>query len=587
MKRLALSLALIAPLVFMAESASEAGPAASSYQQLANLFTDWRAFSHPAIDKGRPDYSAAAMKKKADGLAAFRTRLKAIDPSGWSTEQKNDYRIVEAEMNALDFFLRILRPWQGDPTFYATVFSEMSDVPAHEGPSAEPNIDLFAYKFPLSPADDARLTELLGAIPTLLADARVNLAGSSAHDLWAYGDRAFADRADFLAQWQKGDLQVRDLGGPRKISLDGASPALKAAVEKARVASAEFAAWVKAEALKRQGPSGVGKANYDWWLKNVMLSPFTYDQQIELLQRELDRSLASLRLEEARNRDKPPITPIDDPAAYAAMSRAHAEKLYRLWVDTGTVADKTYAHDALLAQAQTYVPLAERNFFSHVTALDPLPLSSHQFHWIELARLAHETQPTLIRSQRPLFNMYADRSEGFATAMEEIAMQEGIYDDEPHGRELVWAMLANRAARGLASLLVQNNEMTLAEAGKFHAGWTPRGWSDAKSKLVGFEQLLYLRQPGYGPSYVVGKAQLDKMLARASHQAETSGNPFSLQQTFAAIWASGIVPPSIIDSEFLERLREGRDGEDARNRAGHDKQEIRNVRINSPFAFGR
>ncbi len=311
---------------------------------------------------------------------------------------------------------------------------------------------------------------------------------------------------------------------------------------------------MKAEAPKRQGPSGVGKADYDWWLKHVMLSPLTYDQQVELLQRELDRSLASLRLEEARNRDQPPIKPIDDPAAYAAMSRAHAEKLYRLWVDTGTIADKPYAHDALLAQAPTYVPLAERNFFSHVTALDPLPLSSHEFHWIELARLAHETQPTPIRSARPLFNMYADRSEGFATAMEEIAMQEGIYDDEPHGRELVWVMLANRAARGLASLRVQNNEMTLEEAGKFHASWTPRGWSDAKSKLVGFEQLLYLRQPGYGPSYVVGKSQLDHMLARASHQAEASGKPFSLQQTFAAIWASGIVPPSIIDTEFLERL---------------------------------
>jgi hypothetical protein len=251
------------------------------------------------------------------------------------------------------------------------------------------------------------------------------------------------------------------------------------------------------------------------------------------------------------------------------MSRAHAEKLYRLWVDTGTIADKPYAHDALLAQAPAYVPLADRNFFDHVTALDPLPLSSHEFHWIELARLANESQPTPIRSQRPLFNMYADRSEGFATAMEEIAMQEGVYDDEPHGRELVWAMLANRAARGIASLRVQNNEMTLDEAGKFHAGWTPRGWSDAKSKLVGFEQLLYLRQPGYGPSYVVGKAQLDKMIARASHQAEASGDsrversaqvqpreakPFT-RQTFAAIWASAIVPPSITDSEFLERLR--------------------------------
>jgi hypothetical protein len=554
MKSLIFCLALLAPLALVATAATSSEAPASSYQQLAALFTDWRAFNHPAIDKGRPDYSAAAMTKKAKGLAAFRARLKAIKPGDWPTEQKNDYRVVEAEMNGLDFFLRILRPWQRDPNFYATVFPEMSDVPAHEGPSAEPNIDLFAYKFPLSSDDDARLTELIGAIPALLADAKVNLAGSTAHDLWAYGDRAFADQADFLAQWQKGELQVRDLGGTRKISLEGATPALKAAVEKARVASADFAAWVKAEAPKRQGPSGVGKANYDWRLKNVMLSPLTYDQQIGLLERELDRALASLRLEEARNREKP-IAPIDDPAAYAAMSRAHAEKLYRLWVDTGTIADKPYAHDALLAQAPTYVPLADRNFFSHVTALDPLPLSSHEFHWIELAKLANESQPTPIRSQRPLFNMYADRSEGFATAMEEMAMQEGIYDDEPHGRELVWIMLANRAARGLASLRVQNNEMTLDEAGKFHAGWTPRGWSDAKSKLVGFEQLLYLRQPGYGPSYIVGKSQLDKMIARASHQAEALGKPFNLQQTFAAIWASGIVPPSIIDIEFLERVR--------------------------------
>src|ERR1044071_6573578 len=248
-------LSLFASLALMATAVAAAEAPASSYQSLASLFSDWRPFNHPAIVKGRPDYSAAAMAKKAEELAAFRARLKAIDTSGWSTEQKNDYLIVEAEMNGLDFFLRILKPWQRDPNFYATIFPEMSDVPAHEGPSAEPNIDLFAYKFPFSPADDAKLTELLGAIPTLLADAKVNLAGSTAHDLWAYGDRAFAGQADFLAQWQKGALQLRDLGGTRKMSLDGTSPALKAAVEKARVASADFAAYVKAEAPTRRGPS--------------------------------------------------------------------------------------------------------------------------------------------------------------------------------------------------------------------------------------------------------------------------------------------------------------------------------------------
>ena len=72
----------------------------------------------------------------------------------------------------------------------------------------------------------------------------------------------------------------------------------------------------------------------------------------------------------------------------------------------------------------------------------------------------------------PLFNIYADRSEGYATAMEEVVMHAGLYDDIPRGRELVWIMLANRAARGLASLRVQANEIGLDEAGKFHAAWT-------------------------------------------------------------------------------------------------------------------
>lgn len=558
MRRLAVSLALIASPIAVAAAAPAPAPTAATakdHAALVQLFQQWRAFNHPVIVNGRPDYSAAAMARKAEGLSGFKARLAAIDPAGWPVEQRNDYRVVAAEMNGLDFFLRVLKPWARDPTFYASFYPEMSDVPAHEGSSAEPNIDLWTYRFPLSRADDAKLAVQIGAIPTLLDNAKANLAGSTAHDLWAYGDRAFADQAEFLAAWQKGELQLRDLDGVRTVTLNGASPALKASVEKARVASAAFADWVRTEAPKRQGPSGVGKDNYDWYLKNVLLSPYSFDDQKRLLERELERSLASLRLEESRNRAAPPIAGIDDPAAYFARSKDRAEQLYRLWVDTGAVADKPYFRSALLAQLNPYTPPAQRNFFTHVTALDVVPLSSHQFHWIELARLKHEPHPSPIRAVPPLFNNYSDRSEGWATAMEEVAMQQGAYDDLPHGRELVWIMLANRAARGLASLRVQANEIGLDEAGKFHAAWTPRGWSDPKSKLVGFEQLLYLRQPGYGPSYIIGKLQLDNLLAKASHQAEVQGKPFDAGKSFAAIWASGIVQPALIEEEMLDRLR--------------------------------
>jgi hypothetical protein len=249
----------------------------------------------------------------------------------------------------------------------------MSDVPAHEGPSAEPNIDLHNFAYPLSRSDDARLTELLSAIPAMLADARTNLAGSQAHDLWAYGDRAFNEQAEVLSQLEAGTLVMNDLGGKRPANFSGASPALHKAVHDARLATEQFAAWIKAEAPHRTGPSGVGKDNYNWYLTHVLLSPYDFDAQKVLLQRELDRSLASLRLEEVRNRAAPPIAEIGDPTAYRAMAEQRQAKLYALLTGAGFIADRPYYRDALNGQTGTYTPPNQRNFFTHVTALDPLP----------------------------------------------------------------------------------------------------------------------------------------------------------------------------------------------------------------------
>ena len=549
---------LYAAILIGAQPATAATPVtrtvapATSHAELFNIFSDWRGFVRPSIRDGVPDYSAAAMARKAAGLPAYRARLASIDRGGWNAAANGDYRLIEAEMNGLDFSLRVLKPWARDPSFYRTVFGEQSDVPAHEGPSAEPSIDLFAYAFPLSRADQAKLTRLIGAVPSMLAAAKVNLAGSNAHDLWAYGDRAFKEQGEVLAALEAGTLVMRTLDGKKPATLAGASPALLGAVRAARAATDDFASWVAAEAPRRTGPSGVGKDNYNWYLTHVELNPYSWGQQVLLLKRELARSLASLRLEELRNRDVPPIAAIDDPAAFRRMAEARTVKFNDFMVATGLMPDKPYFRAAMAAQTSDYTPLADRNFFANVTALDPLPLMSHASHWIELARLKYEPRQSPVRQVPPLFNIYADRSEGFATAMEEIVMQAGLYDDIPHGRELVWAMLANRAARGLASLHVQANEMSLAEAGRFHAAWTPRHWSDPASPLVGFEQLLYLRQPGYGPSYIIGKLQLDELIMRASNEAEQNGHPFVMRDVFARVIDAGIVPPVLIEAEMFE-----------------------------------
>ena len=153
-----------------------AGPcvanAADDYAALVDLAQEWRRFEQPSVKLCVPDYAAAAMSAKAAALPAFVSRLKALDARSWTATQRVDHELIEAEMNGLDFDLRVRQPWARDPSFYATVFGERSDVPQHEGVTAQPAIDLFAFEFPLSRADQRKLSCLLGAIPALLDQAK-------------------------------------------------------------------------------------------------------------------------------------------------------------------------------------------------------------------------------------------------------------------------------------------------------------------------------------------------------------------------------------------------------------------------------
>lgn len=536
----------IAGLALLAQTAE----AKDSRSDLVNLWKEWRAFEAPAVVNCVPDYSQEAMTKKVAGLETFKARLAAINSDRWGERDKIDRRLVEAEMNGLDFDLRVLMPWARDPSFYATVFAEESDVPEHEGPNARPAIDLYAYDYPLSKSDQRKLACLLGGVPPLLEQAKENLKGSNARDLWAYADRAFRWQAEALDGLEAGTLEMRTLEGAVHGSLEGAGAELTAAVDAAQQATADFRAFIAAEAPSKTGPSGVGVENYDWYMKNVHLVSFGWEEQVALLRRELDRARASLALEEFGNRALPAQTPIDDEAAYMEMARGKMKALADFLIEGGLVADKPFYRDALDNEVGAYTPPEERNFFTHGAARDPSPLYSHFYHWIELARRKHEPAKSRIRAAEPLYDIYDSRSEGLATAVEELFMQAGLYENSPRSREIVWIMLANRAARGLASLYVQSNEMTLDEAGKFHASWTPRGWSDPDSDLVGFEQLLYLRQPGYGTSYVTGKLELDRLISDYAFAKEKSGEEFNLPEFFRDMNAVGIIPFSLIAEEL-------------------------------------
>lgn len=502
----------------------------SDYGELTALFAQWRAFEQPPTYQGAPDYRAQTFVSRQKKFEQLREAHRGMDISGWPLEQKVDWHIVLAEMNGYDFNQRILKPWARDPAFYKSVWTYKSDVPAHEGPTHHAVTELWTYDFPLSEKEAQRLTGDLSIIGPLYDQARENLTGN-ARDLWIAGI------AVIRRQFQ--DLQAL------QASLAAPEPALQKALDNALTATKDLVAWLEAEARTKTGPSGIGKENYTWYLQQVHLVPLTWEEEVQLMKRELDRAWAALKLEEHRNRGLPKLTAVTTASEYDAIANAAVDDLLEFLDQQEIVTVKPYFEPALRKQMGTFLPESKRNFFTIGSHFDPRPLFSHFYHWFELARMDHEPHPSPIRRGALLYNIFDSRSEGMATAVEELFMHAGLYDDSPRSREIVWIMVAQRAARGLGSLYAHANEMPMEEAGTIHSQWTPRGWMKTEPELLLFEQHLYLRQPGYGTSYITGKYLLERTMADRAKQLEDAGKPFELRDFMDQLNAIGNIPMAL------------------------------------------
>jgi uncharacterized protein (DUF885 family) len=98
---------------------------------------------------------------------------------------------------------------------------------------------------------------------------------------------------------------------------------------------------------------------------------------------------------------------------------------------------------------------------------------------------------------------------------------------------------------------MHSNEMTLEQAAAFASANTPRGWLRLDAQTVRGEQHLYLQQPTYGTSYVVGKVEVERMLSDRAHEL---GSKFSMREFMDAFDAVGLVPVSLVRWEVLGRL---------------------------------
>ncbi len=503
----------------------------NKYSDLVALFKEWRAFEKPPLLDGAPDYTEQTFDRRLPKFKELQSELKSIDTTSWSIENQVDWMIVWAEMNGYDFNHQILKPWARDPAFYKSVWTDRSDVPAHEGPTHHGTTELWTFIFPLSKTERLKLIADLKVIAPLNAQAKKNLIGN-ARDLWVTGIRDIKFQSEVLT-----DLKTKD-----NIKND---VELVSAIDEAITSTNDLVKWLQDESKSKTGPSGIGKNNYTWHLQNVHLVPLTWDDEVMILNRELARAWSSLKLEEHNNRNLPELIDANSPEAYDKMADASAKSLINFLEQQDIVTVKPYFDPALREHLGKYVPKEQRNFFVIGEHYDPRPLYSHFYHWFELARMDNEPNKSEIRKGPLLYNIFDSRNEGTATAVEEMFMQAGLYDDSPRTKEIVYIMIAQRAARGLGSLYAHANEMTMEEAGGIHSEYTPRGWMKTEKELLIFEQHLYLRQPGYGTSYITGKYLLENTLADYARLLELQGKPFVLKDFFDTLNSIGNIPISL------------------------------------------
>jgi hypothetical protein len=516
----------------------------STYEELLTLFKEFREFQAPKMTNGVPDYTATAMQKQWNGLKEFQNRLAAMNIEDWPIPQQVDYHIVRAEMNGLEFNHLVLRPWSRDPCFYLQ--SQSGAGPVIHG----------AFRVPRSlPMDEERLAEFktqLRALPEIFDQAKTNLTDGE-KDLTTiaiWGTKEESEEYAGLAEW-----------------LKDYHPELVEDALKAKTAVDDYGQWLQDNREKMTAPSGVGKENYTWWLKNVHLFPYTWEECRDFVQLEDYRVRAFLKLEENRNKNLPPLLPVDTKEEHARRKKEALEYVMKFLEDEKimTIPEYLETHGYLnrggIPREQKWP--RDRDFFQQTGDREPLPEQTHEFigHYFDHQRHRRDTRP--IRGARRLYEVDWIRSEGFAFALEELLMHAGYLDERPRpdrGREIVYLQAAFRRCRAMADLKLHSHEFNLEQAMKYCVECAPNRWLLDNGPHVRYEMQTTLRFVGWHMGMVMGKIQFIKFL---TDRAEQLGDKFELGQFIDEYLAAGMIPMSLIrwemtglDDEMKELLAE-------------------------------
>jgi Bacterial protein of unknown function (DUF885) len=529
--------------------------AQDSLERLASDFWSWRAIYQPFNTDDIPrlerpvglkrSWSAASVAKQAADLGVFEKRWKQLDSTTWPKAQQVDYRLIGSALARVHWELDLNRRWQRDPTFYLD--QTLTAV-----------TDLLLPPPPFNDVSSREVIVRLEDIPSILEDARANLSQPAA---------PFANLAISALINIRPDLQTvaRDLGP--MMSADDRK-LLDPAIEAATRSLESYRSWLEQRLPTMTDQTAVGRDAYLFFFQNVALYPFTPEELLAMARQEWARSVAFEQTESHRNQAVPALKMFPDIEAQGVSTREKEAQIRRYLSEKGILTiPPDFPHYTVRPLPAYLIALGDFDELDDFTG--PSRLTENCVRWMPeptdtlgyfaLAN-AHDPRPDLVhegvpghylqlwlgwRNPDPIRRHYYDSgaNEGLGFYAEEMMLQEGLFDDSPHTREIIYNFARLRALRVEVDVKLALGEFTLDQAADYLARMVPMDKKTAHS-----EASLFATAPGQAISYQAGKLQITKFLADARLRA---GDKFDIKAFNDFLWRNGNVPIDLQRDEWF------------------------------------
>jgi uncharacterized protein (DUF885 family) len=534
-----------------------------SYQgrlvDLERQYTFWSFEQNPssATDAGihdydtrLADYSTQTQAAQMARLRSYRNELVALTPpAGASAHERVDYLLIRANLEGDWWSRTVLRDLQRNPSIY-------------EGECSNGIFSIVKRRYA---SDETRIRAAIArlrACPRVLQQGRANLTQTV---------REFAQIAS--EDIRDGDsLYTTSLNEVARDTSPATRTELASAQTVALNALHAYRAWLDSHMLSfHAGGFAVGRKQYDWYLKRVLLLPFDSREVAEIGSLELARDRALELWEDSRDAHEPASSPPPAFTSKAAFLAYYERSLQTLisFINTHQIVDippyigPFHIVEVPRALAATYpggfmnpppmfssdpqgfyfVPdfsSSNQSFFVEQARQSVLPLLGHEGipgHFMQFTYAYHN--PDFVR------HVQGDGvfAEGWAFYGEEMLMREGLYDNDPAARRQVIHLMRHRATRIGVDVGLATGTMTLPEAIAYFQ--QNAGIDDVTARG---EATRFAMGPGQAIDYLVGKTQIEMLLGLVR---DREGSGFSLRGFHDRLLSYGTVPYSTIRYEWL------------------------------------